>query len=297
MATSLSSPSNKRKHGDVLSPPPAQLDNNTVNLASAVDNIAATATITTQHLQPPYPPQHEPPRPKKKKYKYIYTCSIEGCTNQVRQDKLCCKHGAKSSIKKSCTQPDCTNQAVKNGVCKRHGASLPWKACNIPTCTKQAVQGGVCIGHGAKQASKKLCKEEGCTRQAKKGGVCKKHGNDRVLCNTPGCTNQVRQKGLCRKHGAPAQQRKICVYEDCTYQARKNGLCRKHADAIIDVDVVGGGVQVAEGVGQQQQQQQQAEAQQEVCPVLAEVVEAEVDEGNHVAASLSSAAGDGLYLA
>ena len=98
-------------------------------------------------------------RAKKKRKKY--TCSHEGCTNQVRTGGVCTRHGAKV---KTCKHEGCTTQARKGGVCTKHGlgrqGALRKKyTCSHEGCTNQGVKGGVCVSHGAKK-KKNNCRAE-----------------------------------------------------------------------------------------------------------------------------------------
>mmetsp|Transcript_20371 Transcript_20371/g.31060 ORF Transcript_20371/g.31060 Transcript_20371/m.31060 type:complete len:220 (+) Transcript_20371:83-742(+) len=55
----------------------------------------------------------------RKKKRYIYICSADGCTNRVVSGGVCTRHGAK---KKLCSTEGYTNQVKQGGVCWRHGA-------------------------------------------------------------------------------------------------------------------------------------------------------------------------------
>ena len=55
----------------------------------------------------------EPEECMKKKRKR-YTCSNEGCTNQVQKGGVCVTHGAKV---KTCKHGGCANRVQKGGVC------------------------------------------------------------------------------------------------------------------------------------------------------------------------------------
>ena len=161
-------------------------------------------------------------RMKKKRKKF--TCSYEGCTNQVQKSAVCIRHGAKV---KTCSQEGCTNLARKGGVCVRHGAKT---YCSHEGCTKQVQKGGVCIRHGASW-TKKYCSYEGCTNQVQRGGVCIRHGASlpKYTCSHEGCTNNAQTGGVCRRHSAMV---KTCNYEGCTYNSLKGGVCFRHGASL-----------------------------------------------------------------
>ena len=85
---------------------------------------------------------------KKKRKKYIYTCSNEGCANQVRAGGVCIRHGAKVKV---CSTDGCNNNIKQGGVCLRHGAKV--KLCSHEGCTNYAKKKGVCWSHGANKMS------------------------------------------------------------------------------------------------------------------------------------------------
>ena len=115
------------------------------------------------------------PKQRSTKKRKRYTCSYEGCNNQVQRGGVCIRHGA-SWTKKTCGHEGCTNNALRRGVCWRHGASRTIKTCSHVGCTNQVQNGGVCIRHGAKKKIRKTCSYEGCTNKVVQGGVCKRHG-------------------------------------------------------------------------------------------------------------------------
>jgi len=66
-------------------------------------------------------------------------CTVAGCTKQVQQGGVCCKHGAKT-YRASCYIPNCTNVAKRGGLCRRHGA-FKLEGCHIEGCKRVAREG------------------------------------------------------------------------------------------------------------------------------------------------------------
>mmetsp|Transcript_25308 Transcript_25308/g.54464 ORF Transcript_25308/g.54464 Transcript_25308/m.54464 type:complete len:223 (+) Transcript_25308:138-806(+) len=114
-------------------------------------------------------------------------CSVPGCTKQVQQGGVCCRHGAKTT-RASCSHEECTNVAKRGGLCRRHGA-FKLETCSSEGCKRVAKKGEFCDVHTPREdtkavtiasskkvrASTKTCIHEGCSNKAKRGGVCSKH--------------------------------------------------------------------------------------------------------------------------
>ena len=134
--------------------------------ASHVDDVLATKRMLPEGGGPAGRPEKRARR----------ICSREGCNNQLQNNGVCFRHGAKK-IHKKCSHEGCPNIAMKGGVCWSHGAKR--KKCSHEGCLKSAVKGGMCWGHGERAT----CSHEGCSNLAQKGGVCCSHGAKRICKN------------------------------------------------------------------------------------------------------------------
>ena len=73
-------------------------------------------------------------------------CSHPGCSKQVQQGGVCCRHGARTS-RNLCTDPSgCTNVAKRGGLCRRHGA-FRLEMCSRAGCKRVSRTGGYCDSH------------------------------------------------------------------------------------------------------------------------------------------------------
>lgn len=73
-------------------------------------------------------------------------CSHLGCSKQVQQGGVCCRHGARTT-RALCTDPSgCTNVAKRGGLCRRHGA-FRLGTCGKAGCRRVARSGGHCDHH------------------------------------------------------------------------------------------------------------------------------------------------------
>lgn len=73
-------------------------------------------------------------------------CSHPGCSKQVQQGGVCCRHGARTT-RSLCTDPGgCTNVAKRGGLCRRHGA-FSLGTCGKAGCKRVARSGGHCDLH------------------------------------------------------------------------------------------------------------------------------------------------------
>jgi len=152
---------------------------------------------------------------KKKTYKYIKLCRVEGCTKQVQKGGVCITHGAQL---KRCSSEGCPNRAVKGGVCKRHGAVVERKRCSAEDCTSLAQKGGMCHRHGAKRTVIADGGSKGKPRPKKQPPVSKK-GEGKVkhllLCAPVVVSPAAEQPS----------KRKRCTVEGCNNQAKQGGEC------------------------------------------------------------------------
>ena len=152
------------------------------NTVDATSNVQETAKKPKQKRKTrTTDPSNKPTLLEHASRKYVYNCTVEGCTKQALGGGggVCWIHGAKHHrkprVRKTCSQEGCTKKAVKGGVCYSHGGKPPKKICNIEGCMNGSIQGGVCKRHGAKPKVR-ICEQEECTNQVMKWGVCWKHG-------------------------------------------------------------------------------------------------------------------------
>ncbi|KAF0723836.1 hypothetical protein Ae201684_017331 [Aphanomyces euteiches] len=85
------------------------------------------------------------------------TCSFPNCSNKVKRDGVCWRHGGF----RYCTIDGCANRLKARGLCWRHGGGKPCKTLN---CSKTALRFGHCWAHGGG----KRCQVDGCARPAYK---------------------------------------------------------------------------------------------------------------------------------
>ena len=82
--------------------------------------------------------------------------------------------GTRSPRSRLCSHPGCSKQVQQGGVCCRHGARTTRALCTDPSgCTNVAKRGGLCRRHGAFQLG--TCGKVGCKRVARSGGHCDLH--------------------------------------------------------------------------------------------------------------------------
>ena len=78
--------------------------------------------------------------------RFFRLCTHPGCSKQVQQGGVCCRHGARTS-RTICTDPSgCTNVAKRGGLCRRHGA-FRLGTCGKAGCKRVSRTGGYCDSH------------------------------------------------------------------------------------------------------------------------------------------------------
>lgn len=99
---------------------------------SSTINVAPSLSSSSSHAR------IRPPR--------FRLCTHPGCSKQVQQGGVCCRHGARTS-RNLCTDPSgCTNVAKRGGLCRRHGA-FRLGTCGKAGCKRVSRSGGYCDSH------------------------------------------------------------------------------------------------------------------------------------------------------
>lgn len=154
-------------------------------------------------------------------------CTVEGCTKQVQQGGVCCKHGAKTS-RASCYISNCTNVAKRGGLCRRHGA-FKLEGCHIKGCKRVAREGTEYCNLHDEDDGLRMCKPINDMPTKKKKPTSSKRSQPSQSQSRQGDNNKP------AKRGRPPKKRKVVAPKSDDYYYSDEDIIAADTSNSVDI--------------------------------------------------------------